>query len=177
MNNLFDKGGAYTAEVYVASKRNGILSWAIAGGWCVFPFAVAAVFWPSDVVRVQSKLAGLPRPHSFTAAQLTAGFIEALFVLAALGLFQLVATVLFYRRAKLEESGPVAVPPLWPLAAIVAGVFGNLAWLIGTAQFDLAGCLIGLSSAALTVGGEVVCEKLGRDFVFGTAASAQPQSW
>jgi hypothetical protein len=58
------------------------------------------------------------------------------------------------------------------------GVLGNAAWFVSTQQFDLGGCIVGLSSIALTVGAETVCEQLGRDFVFGPAQGqhpAQPQ--
>ena len=105
---------------------------------------------------------------------MSTGFIEALFALAALAAFQLIGTVLFYRRAQLEVGGPVAQPPLWPLAAFTAGILGNAAWFAGTGAFDLGGCIVGLSSAALTIGGEILCEHLGHELVFGPAQGQHP---
>ena len=80
----------------------------------------------------------------------------------------MVCTVLFYRRAQMEGKS-IATPALWPVAALLAGVLGNAAWWFGTGAFDPSGCIVGLSSAALTVGGEVLCNRLGREFVFGPA--------
>jgi hypothetical protein len=175
MSMLGDQTAIYAAQLQVASVRAGPLGPVVAGGWLVFPFGVATVMHPTDAIRLQSFLEGhrLPHVYAFTAQQAAAGFIEALFGLAALTGFQLVCTVLFYRRAQLLTGGPVAAPALWPLAAFCAGILGNAAWLVGTGAFDLGGCIIGLSSAALTVGGEILCENLGRDFVFGRAQPGQ----
>jgi hypothetical protein len=175
MNNRFlDQAGIYAADVQVAYARNGALGWLVAAGWVAVPYAVQTVFHPSDAVKALAVLQGLPKPQFFTAQQLGVGFIEAIFALAVLAAALLVGTILFYRRAQLEVGGPVAQPALWPLAAFTAGILGNAAWLVGTGYFDIGGCIVGLSSAALTIGGEVLCEQLGRDFVFGSAQGQHP---
>jgi hypothetical protein len=130
------------------------------------------------VIGWQYKWHGHHVPHFLTAQQLSAGFVTALVALALLVAFQLVCTVLFFRRAQLGGA-KLAAPALWPLAAVLAGVLGNAAWFVGTGAFDVGGCVVGLSSAALTVGIEMVVENLGRDFVLGFSATnehpPQPQ--
>jgi hypothetical protein len=160
--------GIYAAESHVAFARAGLYGWLVALGWVVFPFAVATVLHPGDAIWAQLRIQGLRVPHVFTAQQETVGRIEAVIALAVLVMFQLVGTVLFYRRAQLNGA-KVAAPPLWAWAAVLAGVLANAAWFFGTGYFDIGGCLAGLSSAALTVGCEMVVEKLGREFVCGVA--------
>jgi hypothetical protein len=174
-----DKAGFYAADVRVGYARAGGLGWVVTAGWVAFPFALQTVFRPNDAAWALCKLAGVERPAVFTFEQEIVGFIVALFALAVLVLVQYVATVFFYKRAQLEMSGPVAVPPLWPLAAVLTGVIGNAAWWMGTGHFDLGGLLAGGASAALTVGGEMLCEKLGRNFVFSGSQPpvAQVQAW
>ena len=92
--------------------------------------------------------------------------------LAVLVLCQMVFTVLFYRWAKMGGK-PLTTPALWPLAAISVGVFGNATWFYGTGVFDWVGCMIGLSSAVLTVIAQIVVNTLGREFVMGPANAAQ----
>jgi hypothetical protein len=92
----------------------------------------------------------------------------------------LVGTRLFYRYARLTNAERIAAPALWPLAALLTGIFGNAGWLAATGQLDPVGGLIGFSSMALTVGAEWLMEGLGSDFVFGRAQGAHPpvnQSW
>jgi len=173
MNSFRDRLGAYGAELQVGVVRGGWLSLAIAGGWVIFPFALQTVVHPSDVMRLQSALQGLPRPSSFTSQQLAVGFIEAVVALAVFVLIQLVATVMFYRRAQVMGAA-IATPVLWPLAAILPGILGNAAWYVATGYFDLGGCLIGFGSLVLTVLCETVCEGLGRDFVLGQAQGWHP---
>ena len=158
----------------MAYARNGALGWMVAAGWLLVPAAVQTVFHPQDAIRALARLQGLPKPHVLTAQQLSVGFIEAVFALVLLGACQLIGTILFYRRAQLEVGGAVAQPALWPLAAFTAGILGNAAWFVGTGAFDLGGCIVGLSSAAMTVGGEILCEHLGHDFVFGPAQGQHP---
>lgn len=171
-SNLLDRAGVYGGQLDVAYGRAGLRGSAVGVGWLLVPFAMATVLHPSDVIWLQYKLQGQPPPHFYTAQQMAVGFIEALFALGVLVMAQLVGMVLFYRRAQLNFE-PVATPALWPLAAIVAGFFGNAAWLVGTWHFDVGGCLVGLFSAAVTVGGERLCERLGRDFVMGAALSGE----
>jgi hypothetical protein len=66
------------------------------------------------------------------------------------------------------EGSSVATPVLWPLAASW-GLIADAAWWYWTGYFDPAGGIVGLSSAALAVGGEILCNRLGRNFVLGAA--------
>jgi hypothetical protein len=171
----------YVAQLLVSGVRAWRVAWIVAVGWALFPFAVATVLHPSDVIRLQAALQGLPQPHSFTSQQLGSGLMQAVFVFGVLVLVQLVGTALFYRRARLTHAGPVAIPALWPLAAIVPGVVGNAGWWLASGgTIDPVGILIGFSPVALTVVCEWVINGLGRDFVFGQAQGAHPpvnQSW
>jgi hypothetical protein len=166
------KAGVYVGFVHVASKNAGWFKWGVAGGLIVWPYAVATCIHPQDALKLQYRLQGLPWPHSFTSQQLFVGFCEAAFALAVLALLQLVFTVLFYREAKIDGFDEAATPTLWPVALFV-GILGNAAWFYGTAAWDTGGCVIGLSSTALTVGAEMIINKLGREFVFGSPAAAQ----
>jgi hypothetical protein len=164
--------GAYAADVHVASARAGRYAVAVALGWVAFPFVVQTVLNPTDAVWAQMRLQGLTVPHAFTAQQAASGLIIAVFALAVLVLLQMVCTVLFYRRAQIEGSS-VATPMLWPLALSI-GVIGNGIWWYATGVFDPNGGLVGWSAAALTVGGELLCNKLGRDFVLGNGKVPVP---
>jgi hypothetical protein len=165
--NYKKTAGAYVAEVHVAAARAGHYAVGVAMGWLLFPFALQTVLHPTDAIRLQMALQGLPVPQMFTAQEAGSGFVEAVFALGVLVLLQMVCTVMFYRRAQMEGSS-VATPALWPMAALLPGVIGNAAWWYGTGAFDPGGCIVGLSSAALTVGAEMLCNKLGREFVFGS---------
>ena len=161
------------SDVGEASSRASGAMLAVAVVWVGFPFAVqTAFFHPSNAIKLQLKLQGLPVPRVFSAQQLSVGFIEAVIALAVLVLCQMVFTVLFYRWAKMEGK-PLTTPALWPLAAVGVGIFGNAAWFYGTGAFDPVGCMIGLSSGVLTVIAQIVCNKLGREFVCGTGNAAQ----
>jgi hypothetical protein len=171
---------AYSAQVLVATVRAKRVAWLVALGWVAFPFAVATCFHPSDVIRLQAYFEGLPPPHLFTSEQLTAGFIKAVFALGVLILIQLVGTRLFYRYAAITNADRIAAPSLWPIAALLTGIFGNAGWLAYTGQLDPVGGLIGFASMALTVGAEWIIEGMGADFVRGRAQGAHPpinQSW
>src|ERR1700748_177677 len=99
-NNYEAHAGIYAAKVQDVAILAGPVGWLVAAGWGVFPCAVATCMNPSDALKLQFKLQGLWVPHSFTAQQLTVGFCEAVFGLAVLVLWQMVCTVLFYRRAQ-----------------------------------------------------------------------------
>ena len=103
--------GAYAADVHVASARAGRYAVAVAMGWVAFPFVVQTVLNPTDAIRLQMKLQGVPVPHVFTAEQAASGLVEAVFALCVLVLLQMVCTVLFYRRAQMEGAS-VATPAL-----------------------------------------------------------------
>jgi hypothetical protein len=165
---LSDQAGVYAAQLHVAEAHSRPWLWPVAAGWAVSPFLVRTVLMnPGDMVWAQYVAQGLPLPpHGFTAQQTAVGFVEAVIALAVLLLLEFCGTVLFYRRAALD-IGPVATPTLWPMAALLPGVLGNAAWLAWTGSFDLAGCLVGLSPAALTVGGEIIINRLGKEFVYG----------
>ena len=172
MNNSFrDWLGFYAADVHVAYARDkGLTGGLVAAGWCAFPFALQALLHPGDVIRWLYKLHGHHALHVLTAQLLGVGVTYALIALALLAAFQLVCTVLFYRRAQMNGE-TLATPPLWPLAAVLPGVLGNVAWFLGTGVFDVGGCVVGLSAAALTVGIEMVVANLSRDFVLGFSAT------
>ena len=70
---------------------------------------------------------------------------------------QMVCTVLFYRRAKMEGAS-VATPTLWGIAAAWS-LIADAVWWYATGTFDPSGGIVGLSSAALTVGGELLCQQ------------------
>lgn len=162
-----DRFGAYAFVVHAAAARVR-LGWLVVLGWIAFPFVLRTLLRPGDAIRLQHVLQGQPVPRFLTAQQLGVGFIETLFALVVLVVFQLVFTVLFYRAAQVAKFGqPVATPTLWPLAALLPGLIGNAAWFVGTGYFDLTGCVIGFASIPLTVGAEIVVNNLGHDFVFG----------
>jgi len=173
MSNYTYQASAYMSDVGEASSRASGAMFAVAVVWAAFPFAVqTAFFHPSNAIKLQLKVQGLPLPRVFSAQQLTVGCIEAVMALAVLVLCQMVFTVLFYRWAKMGGK-PLTTPALWPLAAISVGVFGNAAWFYGTGVFDWVGCMIGLSSAVLTVIAQIVVNSLGRELVMGPANAAQ----
>jgi hypothetical protein len=162
----FDQMGVYAATVHVAEAKSRPWLWVVALGWGAFPFVLRTVLVnPGDMIWLQDYAQGLAPPPSFTAQQTGVGLVEAVITLAVLVMWQLIATTAFYRRAALDVGGPVATPPLFPLAALLPGVVGNAAWLGGTGYFDLTGCLIGLSPVALTVGCEFIVNRLGKKTV------------
>lgn len=165
MNNRFSMG-AYASELQVAATRAGWISGLVAFGWVIFPFGLANLLHPSDVVNWHYVLQG-EHPHKIlTTQQMAAGFIEAVFELAILLLLQIVGVVLFYRHAQIY-SGRIASPALWPVAAVLPGLIGNALWFLCTQRLDVTGLVIGLSSMGITFCAEQLCEKLGDDFVFG----------
>jgi hypothetical protein len=163
--------GEYAATVQVASTRGGPYTAAVAFGWVICPFVVQTVMHPTDAIWLQLKFEGLPVPQFFTAQQAASGFVMAVFALCVLVLMQMVCTVLFYRRAKMEGAS-VATPTLWPLAA-AWGLIADAVWWYATG-FDPSGGIVGMSSAVLTVAGEMLVNKLGREFVNPSAQSSQP---
>ena len=98
-NNYQAQASIYAAEAKEAAIRAGpVLVGLVAAGWIAFPFAVQTVLHPGDAILLQYEIQGLWVPRVFTAQQQTVGFIEAVLALAALVMFQLVGTTLFYRR-------------------------------------------------------------------------------
>lgn len=166
--------GAYIGNLGEAAARaNGFIA-AVALVWAGLPFVVqTACCHPSNAIKVQFKLQGLPPPHVFTRQQLTVGFIEAAVALGVLLLVQICLTTLFYRNAKMQGQS-VATPVLWPVAAFGVGIVGNGIRFYATGVFDQAGCMIGLSSAVATVVAELVVNHLGREFVMGSGTAQPP---
>jgi hypothetical protein len=167
------KTAAYVSDIGVASMRAPLYTAAIAAGWIAFPFALQTVLHPADAIKLQFKLQGVPLPHVLTAQQLGFGEFEAVASILVLVLVQMVCTVLYYRKAQMHGAS-AATPALWPVSALLAGIFGNLAWCVALGTVDFTGCLIGFSWMALTVGGEILTNKLGKKFVLGPAAMAAP---
>lgn len=167
----------FSRNLYDENGRRRPIGWLIvvgvALGWALLPFVIMTCVHPSDVIRLQAVLQGLPRPNHFTVSQIASGFVQAIVAGVVLVVFQLVGTVLFYRRARLFNVGAVAAPVLWPLAAVLTGGLGNACWLVGTGQFDWIGCLIGFAPVVLVEVCEWVVEGLGRNFVFGPALAGQ----
>ena len=183
MGNWFSLS-EYVAQLQTAYYRNVIdaewrrTGWLVVGGvtlgWVLTPFFVeTALVHPSDIIRKLAEFQGLAKPEVFTVQQLASGFIETVIGFLVLMVFQFVGTVLFYRRAQLLNFGPVAVPSLWPLAALLTGVLGNAAWIVA-GQCEPVGCLVGFSSVAVTVAAERIVNGLGRDFVFPVPTGQHP---
>jgi hypothetical protein len=158
--------GAYSSELQVAASRAGWIVWIVAALWLAFPFVLATLLHPGDVINLHYVLQGEAKHKILTVQQMGVGFVETLFALGILLLVQLVGIVLFYRRAQVIGA-KVATPALWPAAALLPGVVGNALWFVGTREFDLTGFVIGLAPMALTFAAERLCEQLGRDFVLG----------
>ena len=177
-SKLGEDAGRYGSYLREGYPRSGIVGWLVPVGWFTFPVALQTVLHPTDALGLEHYLQGEAVPRAFTAQAVTAGEGYALVALAVLLLLQLVGTVLFYRRVRLTEvieGERITVPALWPLACLFAGVVGNGLWWFGTGHFDPTGAVFGVASTSLTIGCEIACEKLGRDFVFGSEAAA-PQA-
>ncbi len=157
----------YAADVKVAYGRAGVTGWLVAGMWCLCPFVVQSIRHPEDIIRLQYIVQGQPAPPAFTAQQLAVGVVETALILGVLILCQLVCTILFYRRSKLQGAKKPATPMLWPLAVIVPGLIGNGIWYFALGYWDQTGFLIGLVPMVLTFGAELICNRLGRNFVYG----------
>ena len=175
MNSFSDYVGGYGAELHAAVDRAGwIATLLLLPGWFALPFVVQSMLHPLDVVKLTYVVHGLPLPHTAAARQLTVALAECAVVLAGVGLWQLVVTVAFYRRAQIFGLR-VATPRLWPVAAFLVGGLGNLGWFIGLGgETEFSGYIIGLISTVATIGVEMLCEQLGRDFVVGPPTGFHP---
>jgi hypothetical protein len=158
--------GAYSAELQVALVRAKWIAPLVALGWIVFPFVLASLLHPADVINLHYVLQGEPKHKIMTAQQMAADFVEAVIALAVILLLLQVGIVLFYRHAQVHGTR-IATPAIWPLAVLLPGVIGNALWFVFTRQFDASGLVIGLAPMAVTFFAERLCERLGRDFVFG----------
>jgi hypothetical protein len=158
--------GAYFSELQVALVRAKWIAPLVALGWIVFPFVLASLLHPGDVINLQYVLQGEAKHKILTSQQMVAGFVEATIALCVLLLLQLVGIVLFYRYA-LVRGARIATPAIWPLAVLLPGLIGNALWFVLTRQFDASGFVIGLAPMAVTFFTERLCERLGRDFVYG----------
>lgn len=173
MDNFREVAGQYVTDLEVALVRARRVAWLVALGWVMFPIALATLLRPGDVIYAQYKFQGMTPPEFYTAQQLSAGFIEAVFLLGVLALMQIVGTVLFYRFAQITDGDTVATPALWPCAALLPGVIGNALWFVCLGYVDVTGIILGLGPIALTYLCERLCEHLSRDFVFGPALAGQ----
>ena len=162
--SFFDRIGGYAAELHTAVFRAGWLAvLLLIPGWFAFPFTVQSLLHPLDVVKIDHVLHGLSVPHTATARQLTVALTEVAVIIAALCMWQLIVTVSFYRKAQV-------------FGALLVGGLGNLAWFIGLHgdTSDITGYVIGLTSTAVAIALEMLCEQLGRDFVVGTPSGFHP---
>jgi hypothetical protein len=160
--------GKYSREAKEAFAGGSWRGQLLIGTWLLYPVAVTMVIKPWRSIQLGSYMQGLDVPHVFTDQQLIAGEVIALFILASLSLTMFWATVLLYRKAGYWFR-------TWPLVAITVGFFGNLGWWIFTQHFDPAGALVGLSPLSFSVAIFAICEKKGREFVFGKGATSSTQ--
>ena len=156
--------GRYGGDVKEAFAVAGWRGWLMVSTWLVYPVAVKTALLPPRSIQFENWAQGLPVPYGFSERVLVDGELTALACLASLSLLMFFATVLFYRKAGFWFR-------LWPLVGLTVGFFGNLGWWIGTGHFDPVGALAGLSPLSLSVVIFALCEKLGRDFVFGKGAA------
>jgi hypothetical protein len=163
--NRFSMGG-YTSELQVAAVRARWITGLVALGWLLFPFGLASLLHPGDVINWHYLIQGEAPHKHLSLQQMGVGFVETIFALGVLLLLQLVGIVLFYRRAQVFGAR-IATPALWPVAALLPGVVGNAIWFVCTGYFDPTGFVIGMAPTAITFAAERLCEQLGRDFVFG----------
>jgi hypothetical protein len=144
----------------IALRRAGILKGVILVCWFAVPALAVTIMHPSDAAGFAYWINGLPVPHYFMSNQVMRGEVTAIFALGATIFVYLAAMVLFYRRA----GGFIA---LWPLAALLVGVIGNLGWFIGTGAWDSSGCMAGWMPAVLAGIGAAAGERWCADLVFG----------
>jgi hypothetical protein len=135
--------------------------------WAIFPTAVQTVFHPWQAIGFQFWLQKLPVPRLYTPHQVSVGEMEALAAMVVLGLMTFFTTVAFYRSATFSVK-------LWPVPGIFVGCVGGIAWWYYTGFFDTFGALALMTSLALMVLCEALCEHLGQDFVFGKGVRPQP---
>jgi hypothetical protein len=160
MTGLGQLIGRHFGAPFAMLARAGVLGWMLVAIWVLYPFAVQTVIHPADAVGFQAWVQGLPVARYLSNQALVAGEITALLVLAALSLLQLGVLVLIYRRVQFSFS-------VWLLALLLIGGIANGIWWLRTGYFDLQGALAGLTPLVLVVACEMVCERLGQDFVFG----------
>lgn len=168
--------GRYAAQVQVGAVRSPFLTAYVAVVWALTPFFVQTLVFPGDFTRLRAFVMGLTIPaySRLTTHQITAGFLDTVFVLAALLLGQFVATLYFYRRAQIEGKA-AARPTLWPISAIATGLLGNAIWEIVLPNgLDLEGFVVGLLPALVTITIEHILEAFGREFVRGRATGFHP---
>jgi hypothetical protein len=156
-------GAANLRETKEAFATGGWRGGALVGTWLLYPVGVQMALHPWRSIQWQNYLQGLQVPYQFTMRQLVAGELSALFLLASLSLAMFLATILLYRKAGYWFR-------LWPLVGVTVGFFGNLGWWIATGHFDPLGALAGLAPLSLSVVIFAICEKQGREFVFGKDA-------
>jgi hypothetical protein len=150
----------YDTALAVSLRRAGILKGVILACWFAVPALVVTIMHPSDAAGFWYWINGLAVPKDFSSHQIMRGELTTILALGAMIFVYLVAMTLFYRRAE----GFVA---LWPLAALLVGVIGNLGWFIATGAWDNSGCVAGWMPAALAGIAAAAGERWCADFVFG----------
>jgi hypothetical protein len=116
--------------------------------WFAFPVLVATVFYPSEAVGFRYYLQGRNVPHAFAWGDVIIGEVTTLAALLFASWLLLVVTRRFYMRLGVRRSEELV---MWPVAAVLVGLFGNLGWWFGTGALDLLGGLFGLGPIALLV--------------------------
>jgi hypothetical protein len=165
--------GGYIAELHAAIDRARWRALLLLPGIVALPCLVQSLLHPLDVVKFDFILHGLPMPHTATGQQLTVAVTEVVVIGAAVCMWQLIASIVFYRKAQVFGRA-VATPRLWPVPAVLVGGLGNLAWFIGLdGSFDLS-YVIGFYPVLVTILIEIFFEGLGRDFVVGTPTGFHP---
>ena len=81
--NRFSLGG-YASEFQVAAARSRWVIWLVAVGWIAFPFGLASLLHPGDVINLHYVLQGEPKHKFLTTQQMGVGFVEMLVFLGIL---------------------------------------------------------------------------------------------
>ena len=152
--------GKYYGNLRVAMGKAKLATLVLILLWMIFPTAVQTVFHPWHAIGIEYWLQSQDVPRYYTPRQVTVGEMKALGYLVALGLLTLGTTVLFYRKAGFSVK-------LWPVPGLVVGLIGGIGWWFYTGFFDTFGAFALMTSLALMVLCEALCEHFGQDFVFG----------
>jgi hypothetical protein len=135
--------------------------------WVTFPVAVQSLLHPMDVAGfgyyLQGGAAAVPR--YYTSEQVSTGEIKAFVALVVIGVIAYLGARLFYASAKFSVA-------LWPVAGLLTGVVGNIAWWFHSAPSP-SGSLSGLSTVALMVLCQGIIEYFAQDATFGKGVRPQ----